>query len=143
MTNRFTRSFVFIFAFASALFLARQTPVRASDCVMDEYNHNGSMMEIFFCDTGVNIAYDRPRTALHKIGVKAGTILFVGSAAQNGLISGEAKSYTRGCKPLAFPVSGRLKDDRLVLAGHAPVRRRNCEIKRYRKDTLVFDPIGN
>lgn len=113
----------------------------ASHCAQDLYNHNGSVMEIFFCDEGLNIAYDVPRAGIRKHGVKQGTLLFEGSVSHSGLISGQARVFKRGCRAALYPVSGRQKGNRIVLNGQAPKRRSDCSIKGYRSDRLVFTLI--
>ena len=91
-------------------------------------------------NSGVNIAYDRPRQSLLKHGVRPGTILFEGQAYANDTISGTARVFNRVCGVATYPVSGNIHPGRIVMHGQAPVRDTStCAIKRYRDDTLVFD----
>ncbi|ODA66468.1 hypothetical protein A7A08_02591 [Methyloligella halotolerans] len=110
-----------------------------SDCARDLYDHNGSTMEIEFCDGGsVVIEYVEPRPGLKSAGVRSGTVLFRGSQAGDGKVSGEATIFDKTCGPLAYPVAGEAEGDVLVLKGAAPIRGQNCKVARYREDQLAF-----
>jgi len=114
----------------------------ASNCARDNYDHNGSLMEIEVCDGGsIVIAYDRPRAGMRRQGVRSGTLLFEGRSNDGIHVSGTARVFKRGCGPATYRVSGRWSNDgnRLVMRGRAPVRRGGCAIRRYRNDRLVFD----
>jgi hypothetical protein len=114
-------------------------PAAASDCARDLYDHNGSLMEIEFCDGGsVVIEYVEPRPGIAKVGVKSGTLLFKGSQAGGGKVSGEATIFDAKCGPMAYPVAGEAEGDALILKGAAPIRGSDCKVKRYREDELVF-----
>lgn len=140
MEEKLIRSLAGLALSALALWAAGTAPARASNCVMESYNHNGSVMEVIWCDNGVNIAYDRPRQSLLKHGVRSGTILFEGQAYANDTISGTARVFNRVCGVATYPVSGNIHPGRIVMYGQAPVRDTStCAIKRYRDDTLVFD----
>ncbi|MCB1471822.1 MAG: hypothetical protein H6884_03325 [Rhodobiaceae bacterium] len=140
MEEKLIRSLAGLALSALALWAAGTAPARASNCVMESYNHNGSVMEVIWCDNGVNIAYDRPRQSLLKHGVRPGTILFEGQAYANYAISGTARVFNRVCGVATYPVSGNIHPGRIVMHGQAPVRDTStCAIKRYRDDTLVFD----
>ncbi|MFD0986922.1 hypothetical protein [Methyloligella solikamskensis] len=111
----------------------------ASDCARDLYDHNGSLMEIEFCDGGsVVIEYVEPRPGLQKAGVESGTVLFKGSQAGDGKVSGKATIFDRKCGALTYPVAGEAVGDALILNGAAPVRGADCKVKRYREDELAF-----
>ncbi len=128
-------SLPFLFSFADES--------KASHCSLDEYTHNGSVMEVIACDEGVTISYIKPRRGLSRLGIHDGTLLFRGLVSDNGRISGQARVFKRGCGEMTYPVSGRFdQDNRLVLNGQAPVRGGDCVIKRFRQDNLVFDPVA-
>ncbi|XSG81447.1 MAG: hypothetical protein ACPW61_10220 [Methyloligella sp. ZOD6] len=111
----------------------------ASDCARDPYDHNGSLMEIEFCDGGSVIAeYVEPRPGIRKAGVTNGTVLFKGLQSGDGKVSGEAFIFDPKCGPLAYPVTGEAVGDALILKGAAPIRGEDCAVKRYREDELVF-----
>lgn len=127
------------FALSALVVTASSNNANASNCATDIYGHNGSQMEVIWCDEGVNIAYDRPRSGLRKHGVNSGTILFEGQS--NGIaIYGTARVFNRICGEAAYEVEGDITANRIVMRGKAPVRDTStCGIKRYRDDTMVFD----
>jgi len=115
---------------------------RASNCAVDQYTHNKSLMEIYFCDEGVNIAYLRPRAGLKKHGVREGTILFEGTwGPGDDEIIGTARVFSKRCGVAAYPVAGRQHGQVVQLYGSAPVRNKNCEVVRHRKDNLDFQLV--
>ncbi|MFK5978124.1 MAG: hypothetical protein QM488_04490 [Rhizobiaceae bacterium] len=126
-----------IFAFSSP-------NVQASNCSIDEYDHNGSRMEVQFCapanatNANVSIIYTDPRQGLIKHGVGNGTLLFEGIRRSDGSISGEARLFSSRCGQTPYRVSGSQQGDRIVLRGNASRLDRNCRVKGTRLDTLVF-----
>jgi len=126
-----------IFAFSSP-------NAQASNCSIDDYDHNGSRMEVQFCapanasNTDVFIIYTDPRPSLIKHGVGNGTLLFEGIRRSDGSISGQARLFSDRCGEITYQVSGSQQSDRIVLRGNAPRRDGNCRIKSTRPDTLVF-----
>ena len=117
---------------------------QASNCALDEYDHNGSLMELQVCDGGgLTISYIRPRSGLRPHGVRDGTLLFDGVEQASGQISGQARLFSGRCGAITYTVSG-LKDQSgtIVLRGSAPVRNKNCRVTRYKSDRLVFTLLG-
>ena len=125
-------------AFSSGL----SSPASASNCAMDSYDHNGSVMEVTFCDYTMHIAYDAPRKVLARHGVSSGTLLIDAKTWGNGHVKGNARVFKRGCGELAYKVQGRIYGDRIALSGVAPVRDSDCSIVRFRNDHLVFDKLN-
>ena len=120
---------------------AASSPARASDCSMDRYNHNGSVMEVRFCDFTMHISYESPRPGLARNGVTPGTLLIDAKTSGNGNVEGNARVFKRGCEPLKYKVHGRIDSDRIELTGKAPVRDDDCSIVRFHTDALHFDMI--
>lgn len=126
-----------IFAFSSL-------NAQASHCSIDDYDHNGSRMEVQFCaptnatNTDVSIFYTDPRQGLIKHGVKNGTLLFQGVRRSDGSITGHAHLFSNRCGETLYQVSGSQQSDRIVLRGNASLLDSNCQVKSTRLDTLVF-----
>lgn len=116
----------------------------ASACAIDEYDHNGSLMEMQVCDGGgLTISYVQPRRSLRPHGVQYGTLLFDGVEQANGRISGQARRFSGRCGTIAYAVSGtKNAAGTIVLTGSTPVRNKNCQITRYKPDRLVFTLQG-
>lgn len=133
------RAAISVTGLCAAILGSGLVPAAASDCARDLYDHNGSLMEIEFCDGGsVVIEYVEPRPGIAKVGVESGTVLFKGSQAGDGKVSGKATIFDAKCGPLAYPVAGEAEGDGLILKGAAPIRGSDCKVKRYREDELVF-----
>lgn len=117
---------------------------QASDCSVDEYDHNGSRMEVQFCapanaiNTDVSIIYTDARMGLIEQGVGNGTLLFEGIRRSDGSISGQARLFSNRCGETPYAVSGSQQSDRIVLRGNAPRLDSNCRVNGKRPDTLVF-----
>jgi hypothetical protein len=111
----------------------------ASDCAVDEYEHNNSLMEVQVCDGGdLSISYVRPRRGIARQGVKDGTLLFSGTEEANGRVSGTARIFSARCGPITYRVKGRNRGRVIKLYGEAPRRDRDCEVIGYRDDELIF-----
>src|SRR5680860_1642242 len=94
---------LFLVAASLALGLAA-SPVEASNCATDAYDHNGSLMEMQVCDGGgMSISYTRPRRGLIGVGVTSGTLLFEGVEQAGGAISGQARRFDKTCGPVLYP----------------------------------------
>ena len=99
-------------------------------------------MDYTVCDNKpVKIVYTRPRNALKKHGVHAGTLFFLGDEMSNGRLFGIAHVFKRGCGDAPFAVRGFIEDHRIVLQGRAPVRNKRCIVIRERNERLIFDLI--
>lgn len=111
----------------------------ASNCTVDLYDHNGSLMEVQICDNGeVAISYIQPRKGLLPHGVHKGTLLLDGVVQEDGVINGRARIFDRRCGAITYSVVGSNLGGSLLLQGSAPVRNKSCQISRHRPDTLVF-----
>lgn len=120
-------------------FSLQASPAAASACALDNYDHNGSLMEMQVCDGGaITISYVNPRPGLVPHGVRSGTLLFNGSEQAGGVISGQARIFNARCGEILYPVSGSVQGNSIILRGSAPVRNKRCRVTRYRADTLVF-----
>jgi len=119
------------------------SPAAASNCAVDEYDHNGSLMEMQVCDGGgMTISYTRPRSGLVAVGVRSGTLLFDGVEQAGGAVSGQARRFSKTCGPVLYPVTGHNHGGSIILRGNAPVVGRNCAITGYREDKLLFTLQG-
>ena len=118
-------------------------------CGTDEWNHNGSAMDVHICSGEVSIFYKRPRAALLASGVGPGTLLFRGrflpqeitgdtTVDEVSRLAGTAYVFRAGCPPAPYPVRGTMHA-RIELSGEAPVRGGGCRVERHRRDVLVFD----
>lgn len=134
----------FILSVLVSGWLAMSSAALASNCAMDEYDHNGSVMEGIVCDGGAfNISYVTPRRGIFNEGVRSGTILFQGTEGAGGTISGTARVFSNRCGVIGYTVSGhRFADGNIVLNGQAPKRNNACQVIGYKNDRLVFNLIG-
>ena len=115
----------------------------ASNCAVDEYDHNGSLMEMQICDGGgMTISYTRPRRGLTGVGVRNGTLLFDGVEQASGAISGQARRFSKTCGPVPYAVTGRNDGGTIILRGEAPVVDGRCRTTSFRPDKLVFTLQG-
>jgi hypothetical protein len=110
----------------------------ASNCAVDEYDHNGSVMEVQMCDDGLFISYAVPKKSLAKIGVRPGTMLFEGTISNIGVVAGTAYRFSAACGDIAYDVTGAIRSSSILLDGQAPVRNKRCQITEYRYDELLF-----
>lgn len=110
-----------VFMLLSAGHAAGQTSVTA--------DHNRSEVRIeVAADGAMTITYQRPRSGLQEAGIVPGAVLFTGRIAGRN-ITGEARTFNKGCSPAPYPVTGTVQDGRIVLRGPGPVRS-GCEIVR-------------
>ncbi len=115
----------------------------ASNCATDEYDHNGSLMEMQVCDGGgMTISYVRPRRGLLSVGVTSGTLLFDGVEQAGGVISGQARRFDKTCGPVLYPVTGQNHGGSIILRGNAPKVDGRCQVIGYRPDKLLFTLQG-
>ncbi len=132
-----------ILTLLAGLVLLAPSQASASACAVDDYDHNGSRMELQVCDGGgITISYLNPRSGLIPHGVRNGTLLFDGTEQANGVISGQSRLFNKRCGVITYAVVGSRQGNSIVLRGSAPVRDRNCQISRHRQDTLVFSLLA-
>jgi len=132
MTNR-----NWIISAAFLLFLTGGN-AHASNCSVDEYDHNGSIMEVQMCDNEWYISYSRPKASLRKLGVRAGTTLFEGTVSRIGAVFGKARRFSAACGEISSDVEGAVRPNSILLEGQAPSRNKRCRITEYRYDELLF-----
>jgi len=124
-------------------FLLATPLAHASACAIDEYIHNGSIMEIQACDSGsISISYTQPRPGIAKQGARPGSLLFDGFEDANGVISGQARLFSARCGVVTYAVTGRRQGNSIILNGTAPIRGQGCHVTRHRQDNLIFALAG-
>ncbi|MCY1644761.1 hypothetical protein [Methylorubrum sp. SL192] len=82
------------------------------------YFHNGS--EVLVDERVGVIRYDVPKTSI-RAAVSKGTVLFRGTFAASGAVTGTAYVFKAGCEPAPYAVSGHSKGSTITLKGNAPV----------------------
>ena len=117
----------------------------------DTWLHNGSSVLVDM--RAGEIRYDEPKPGIRKA-VRPGTVLFRGTFARDGRVSGIAYAYKAGCEPAPYAVSGTyplkpsFASGPMVLRGPSPKRDpHSCAVIGY-SDTspnarLVFDIYGD
>ena len=110
----------------------------ASNCSVDEYDHNGSVMEVQMCDNELFISYSKPKGSLRKLGVRAGTTLFEGAVSRIGAVFGKARRFSAACGEISYDVEGAIRPNSILLEGQAPSRNKACRITKYGYDELLF-----
>lgn len=117
----------------------------------DTWLHNGSSVLVDM--RAGEIRYDEPKPGIRKA-VRPGTVLFRGTFARDGRVSGIAYAYKAGCEPAPYAVSGTyplkpsFASGPMVLRGPSPKRDpHSCAVIGY-SDTspnarLVFDVYGD
>ncbi|MGU3420826.1 hypothetical protein [Methylobacterium sp. D54C] len=83
------------------------------------YTHNGSL--VLVDERAGEIRYDDPRPGMRGV-VGQGTLLFKGTFAAGGPVSGTAYAFKAGCEPAPYAVTGTRKGSDIVLRGMAPRR---------------------
>ena len=126
---------------ATGLLAVFQNPAWASNCAVDEYDHNGSLMEVMQCDNELVISYIKPKAVLLPYGVRNGTLLFEGDMYSQRS-EGTARLFSKKCGELKYQVEGHLGVNKIVLKGQAPKFDSQCRVVGYRPDTLVFDLVN-
>lgn len=133
MSNRFWPVWTILLLFG----FAGQS--QASNCSVDDYDHNGSIMEVQMCGDELFISYSEPKTSLRKIGIHPGTTLFEGTISRAGVVFGTARRFSAKCGAIDYTVEGAIRPNSIQLAGQAPVRNKRCEVTSYRHDELLFN----
>ena len=83
------------------------------------YTHNGSI--VLVDERAGEIRYDDPRPGMRGA-VRKGTLLFKGTFAAGGPVSGTAYAFKAGCEPAPYAVTGTMKGSDIILRGMAPRR---------------------
>jgi len=119
-------------------FWLMSSPSFASNCAVDDYDHNNSLMEVQLCDRTLDIAYKKPRKGMRDAGVRSGDVLFSGKVSRIGVVTGNAKLFSAKCGEISYRVTGAIRSTSILLEGKAPVRNSACRVTRYRNDELLF-----
>jgi hypothetical protein len=103
------------------------------------WDHNGSVMYLEEKGAAREFHYQKPRPGMVEVGAHSGSLLFRGRL-DNGQYSGTAYIFNPRCGPIPFQVTGsaRDNDERIVLAGEAPLVGRKCRIYRTFTSSLEF-----
>lgn len=125
-----------------SLLLGFSSQALASNCAVDDYDHNGSRMQVQACGGNLSISYVQPRQVLVRHGVGNGTLLFDGIEQPAGWVSGQARIFNDRCGEIAYAVAGPMRSGLIELRGDAPLRNQHCQLTGYRPDTLVFTLLG-
>lgn len=83
------------------------------------YFHNGS--EVLVDERAGVIRYEVPKASI-RAAVSKGTVLFRGTFAASGAVTGTAYVFKAGCEPAPYAVSGKSKGSVITLKGSAPRR---------------------
>ena len=119
------------------------SPTVASNCAIDQYDHNGSLMEMQVCDGGgMSISYLRPRQGLVAVGVLSGTLLFDGVEHAGGAISGQARRFSKTCGPITYPVTGQNSRHHDHPSGQCTRRRRTLPDHRLPSRQIIVHASG-
>lgn len=122
--------------------LVATTQSQASNCAVDEYDHNGSVMEVQMCDNDLFISYTIPKASLRRIGVRSGTTLFDGTVSDIGTVSGLAYRFSAKCGAITYDVEGAIRPNSILLEGNAPTRNPSCTVTEFRYEELLFTLNG-
>jgi len=115
--------------------LVSSLPVHAQFVERFYYDHNGSRMIVERDRRRIVITYDKPRSALRKHGVTAGTELFRGHLDSGQYLEGDAHIFKLGCGKVPYYVYGQYHEGgTFKLSGAAPVLE-GCRIVDNRYDT--------
>ncbi|MCG5244751.1 hypothetical protein [Methylorubrum extorquens] len=82
------------------------------------YFHNGS--EVLVDERAGVIRYDVPKASI-RAAVSKGTVLFRGTFAASGAVTGTAYEFKAGCELAPYAVSGQSQRSVITLKGNAPV----------------------
>lgn len=107
--------------------------------------HNGSVVGLVKDEELRKFVYVAPRKGIGDAGAAADTVLFEGSASDNGrTYSGNAYTFRKGCSSTAYWVEGQVSQDdrRIVLKGMAAKFDAKCWPVGEKSDTLVFERLG-
>lgn len=102
------------------------------------WDHNGSTMGLLVQGERRLMVYIKVRAGLQGL-VEPGMVLFDGVSKSNRY-SGQARRFSRGLKPLEYPVSGPILENgnRVIVTGKAPIRNPDGSTKAIIEDRLEF-----
>jgi hypothetical protein len=103
------------------------------------WDHNGSVMYLVAQGESREFHYKEPRQGMLEAGVRPGSVLFRGKAA-NGEYFGTAFIFDRRCGQFSYPVRGPIldNDERVVLTGQAPRIGAKCRVQGSFIEVLEF-----
>ena len=104
------------------------------------WNQDGSLLALVAQGNRRSFVYSNPARHLVGEGVAIGMELFSG-VNDRSFYTGTAYSYSPTCGKQGYPVAGPVENSgrRVVLRGREPQFRRDCSIRGYRAQTMVFD----
>jgi hypothetical protein len=110
--------------------------------MITQWTHNGSVMTFEDASSSLEIDYLEPRDAMMSVGVRTGTMLFLGTK-DGDKIEGSAWMFHPLCGPLRYEVEGQYFNNgsRVVLTGLSPRVSSNCELIGQVPDVLRFERI--
>ena len=102
------------------------------------WDHNGSTMGLLVRGNQRILIYIKVREGLRGL-VEPGMVLFDG-VSEGGRYKGTARRFSKGLKPLEYPVSGPILGggNRVLLTGKAPIRNPDGTVNRIIDDELEF-----
>lgn len=103
------------------------------------WDQGGSIVSLVADGADRQFIYDVPTAKLLALGIRKGSLLFVGKKNGNSY-AGAAYSYAPPCEPKKFQVKGEIADDekQVVLRGRAPELGTGCKAVGYRDEVLLF-----
>jgi hypothetical protein len=102
------------------------------------WDHNGSTMGLLVRGNKRVLIYIKVRPGLQGL-VEPGMVLFDG-VSEGGKYTGTARRFSKGLKPLEYPVSGPILGggSKVVLVGKAPIRNPDGSLRQIINDRLEF-----
>jgi hypothetical protein len=106
------------------------------------WTHNGSIVSFQEDGGTLEIDYEVPRPSVVAVGVRPGTMLFLGTRTAQQ-IEGKAYIFNRRCGPLGYEVHGEVLDagKLVMLTGLAPKVSAQCAVVGRIPDTLRFEQL--
>lgn len=128
-----------------------EPPVPPSPSIKSQWTHNGSLMLLEEeealegespSELYIEIQYIKPRSGLHKAGVRPGTMLLFGQK-EHSTIEATAYIFHTRCGPQSYSVIGGYQRDSSVIhmTGMEPRFNAACEETDKRPTHLIFEKI--
>jgi hypothetical protein len=108
-------------------------PLLSPSAISESWSLQGSAMRLVIDGKRRIISYEVPRAPLLHSGMQQGTVFFVGEQ-EGRTYRGTAHAFRQGCKPLPYPVEGKMSDNQrhLKLQGKRPqVDDSSCDVRGY------------
>jgi hypothetical protein len=118
----------------------QQTESTERNTKTSQWSHNGSVMSFEEANGSLEIDYLEPRNGMMAVGVRTGTMLFLGTE-DGDKIEGSAWTFDPRCGPLRYEVEGQLLNNgsRVALSGLSPRVNSNCDVIGQVPDVLRFE----